>query len=212
MSQARVDKTLRDFCRLQEIVHCVRFLGLAASTSNLTHFSLSLLLIRPRPANQLVLVHGDASGSISQLSSRTRILFAADVFCAWTRTPHCLVSVLRVVLGDNESCDSTLCIFTPETGRCRRKLVPCLFSFSHQTQSSGARAGEARGSGLDFVTRGQPSNTHLWPGCDNQRHSSGSYVLKPGYQSKSRGWHSGFVCEKFSAKNKIDRLQKFEPC
>ena len=86
------------------------------------------------------------------------------------------------------------------------------FSYHCQTQSSGARTEEARDSGLELITRGQPSNAHTRPGRLWQRHSSSSdmYVWKSGYQTycslflKSRGWHTGFVCKKCSAKNKTN--------
>ena len=70
-----------------------------------------------------------------------------------------LLSVLRVALGDNKSWDSTLPIFTSETGRPRRRPASCLSS--HRKRWSGTWAEEARGSGLKLITRGQPSNhTH----------------------------------------------------
>ena len=74
---------------------------------------LFFLVIRPHPSNQLVLVHGDACGSICQLS-RGQEAILQRTSSAYTR--GCDISVLRVALGDNASLDSVLCNFTPETG------------------------------------------------------------------------------------------------
>ena len=71
-----------------------------------------------------------------------------------------LLSVLRVALGDNES----LLRFASETWRSRRRPVPCLFSHHRRKRSSGARAEEARDSGLELV-RGTPT----WPTVQHTR-------------------------------------------
>ena len=81
----------RDFCRLQQIVHHIRFLRLPASTSKLTYRSfLFFWLIRSRPANQLFLVNGEANGSIiCQVPRGQEAFFAEDVFCTWTSMLPC---------------------------------------------------------------------------------------------------------------------------
>ena len=68
-----------------------------------------------------------------------------------------LLSVLRVALGDNESLNYTLRIFSPGTWRSRIRPAPCLFSHHRRKRSSGARAEEqeAQNSGLELVT-------HVW--------------------------------------------------
>ena len=61
-------------------------------------------------ANQLFLIYGDASGRICQLP-RGQEAFLQRTSSARGRGCH----VLRVALGDNESLNYTLRIFTPET-------------------------------------------------------------------------------------------------
>ena len=129
------------------------FLRLPASTSKLTYRSfLFFWPIRSRPANQLFLVYGEASGSICQVPC------GQEPFCRG-RLLHVdedatLLSVLRVALGDNESLNSTLRTLAPETRRStsRRRPAQCLSSHHRGTRSSEARSKEARDSGLELVT------------------------------------------------------------
>ena len=158
-----------------------------------------------RPANQLFLIYGDASGSISQLPSgqeafcRGRLLHVDDEEAT-------LLSAWRVALGDNELSNYTLRILTPETWRSRRRPAPC----HRRKRASGARAEEARDSGLELVTRtwltvqhtraawATLATTFFWQ--QGYRYQSYCYLLL-----KSRGWHTGFACKQISAKKKTDR-------
>ena len=125
------------------------------------------LTIRPRSANQLVLIHGDASRSVCQFSrgSGQEAFFYEDVFCAWTVGDTALLSVLRVELGDYESLNLE---------------ASHLYSRDWKTQAnSGAMSvftsnmiERSRGSGLELVTPYQPSNTHA-PTRSNDVDSSG---------------------------------------
>ena len=128
-----------------------KFLQLAASTSKLTSIFFFFWPIRPRPANQLVLVHSDASGSICQLSPR-RTSFA--------RGRGCQIALgvggcgLRLEITSHViSRFAFLLQRLNNAGEDRPGTVP--FLFSHRTRSSGARVEESRGSGLELVTRGQ---------------------------------------------------------
>ena len=144
--------TQRDFCRLQQIVHHFHFLRLAASISKLTYRSFFFFFCR------FVLAQLISCFSSTEIPVAVSVNFPAE------KKPFCrshllhvdenatLLSVLRVALGDNETLNSTLRILTPKTWRSRRRPAPCLFSH-HRKRSSGARAEEARDSGLELVTR-----------------------------------------------------------
>ena len=66
------------------------------------------------------------------------------------------LSVLRVALGDNESWDSTLPIFTPETGWPRIKPAPCFFFHIENDQAELEQKLEER---TRARCTSQPSNT-----------------------------------------------------
>ena len=72
-------------------------------------------------------------------------LFAENVFCALTVEGTIQLSVLQVVLGDNEFLNFHASpIFTPQTGRLRNRPMPS--PLSHRKRSSEARAEEADSS------------------------------------------------------------------
>ena len=185
--------------------HIFAFFRLAASTSKLICQSSSFFWpIRSCPANQLFLVYGDASGCISVNFLRIRSLFAEDVFCTWTRMPHCSRCCgLRLEITSLWITRST------ETWRSRRRPAPCLFSHHRRKRSSGARAEEQeagqRTRARYTYVRGQLSNTHAaWATLATTFFWQRGYR----YQSycslhlKSIGWHTGFACKNFSAKKK----------
>ena len=154
---AATRSTQRDFCHLhaQQIVHHFRFLRLAASTSKLTCtvFFIFFWPIRSRPANQLFLVYGDASGSICQLLRGQKALLQRTS-SARTRTPHCSRCCgLRLEI-------TSLCYASlqrpDEAGEDRRHV----FFHIVEKRSSGARAEEAQDSGLELVTPTWPTIQH----------------------------------------------------
>ena len=123
-----------------------------------------------------------------------------------------LLSVLWVALGDNKSLHGLH--FNSRDLTKQEKTGAVSFKVSHhrRKRSSGARAEKARDGGLELVTnaRGQPSNTHarpgrLWKQCSSGSEATGRPTRYQSYCSlllKSRGWHTGFACKKFSAKKK----------
>ena len=161
--------TQRDFCRLQQIVHHFRFLRLPASTSKLTCRSFSFFWsIRSRPADQLFLVYGDASGSIKILStSPRRSSLLQRTSSARGRGCH-IALVLRVALGDNKSLnyDVHASHFNSRDLTKREKTgAMSFFTSSSKTikRSSNRRTRSSRQRIQARFTyeRGQPSNSTL---------------------------------------------------
>ena len=192
--------TMRDFCGLQQIVHHVCFLWIAASSSKLTYRSFLFFFARFILAQLICWFSSTAmqvAVSVNFLVDKTpffrRCLLRADNLDA------ALLSVLCVALGNNESLNSKLRICTPETGRRRRRPA-----FSHRTPSSGAW-----GSGLKLATRGQPSNK------DAQGWAMNDVILAATSETRLpefpvhvpcslivTGWRSGLVCKKVWPKKK----------
>ena len=147
---------------LSAAAHRVRCLRLVASTSKLTYrFFFFGFSIHPRSANQLVLVHSDTSGSICQ-RSRGQEAFLQRASSAALRgrskIQHCS-RCCRLRFGDKESLIMNFYLrsLTPQTGRCwRRPRDSAMYFFLSNT----IKRSLSQGSGLEVVTRCQPSNTH----------------------------------------------------
>ena len=139
---------------------CIIFasiLRLAASISKLTCtvFFIFFLADHSRPANQLFLVFGDA----------VSVNFPADKkpFCRG-RLQHVdedatLLSVLRVVLGDNESFATLR--FRDLTKQEKIGTMSFFTSSSKTIKRSSSRRSLETANSNSLHLRGQPSNTHV---------------------------------------------------